>query len=97
MVAENVFENRFSHLSCLSDMGAKIRVLGNVALIEGVKRLKGAEVVANDLRAGASLVLAGLSAKGQTLVHGVQHVERGYLDFHKKLEILGANIKLIDC
>ncbi len=92
VVVENVFEKRFSHISSLVDMGADIKVKGKRAYINGVDRLKGAKVCANDLRGGASLILAGLNAEGQTTISNVFHIERGYFEFDKKLRGLGADI-----
>ena len=77
-------------------MGAKIRIEGNTAIIEGVKELQGAPVMASDLRAGAALVLAGLSAKGETEVRRIYHVDRGYEKIEEKLKVLGANIERIE-
>ena len=94
VITENVFENRFSHVSELLKMGAIISVKGKRATVNGVKQLHGAKVSASDLRGGASLVLAGLNAEGQTEVFGVNHIERGYLNIDKKLRSLGARIKL---
>ncbi len=96
IVAENVFEKRFSHVSSLIDMGADITVKGKKAYINGVERLCGANVYAKDLRGGAALVLAGLNADGQTLVNDIEHIKRGYFEFDKKLNSLGAEIKKID-
>ena len=96
VVVENVFEKRLSHVSALIDMGADITVKGKRAYINGVNRLKGANVVANDLRGGAALVLAGLNAEGQTIVDNIFHVERGYFEFDKKLNAIGADIVKID-
>ncbi|MBQ3597561.1 MAG: UDP-N-acetylglucosamine 1-carboxyvinyltransferase [Clostridia bacterium] len=96
IVIESMYENRFSHLNGLKQMGADVHVFKNVAFIQGVKRLQGAKVFANDLRGGAALTIAGLCARGQTLMCGVEHVERGYLDYDKKLAMLGASIKTID-
>ena len=95
VVVENVFENRFTHVSSLIDMGADIKIKGKRASISGVNKLKGANVSANDLRGGAALVLAGLNAEGQTIVNNISHIERGYYDFDKKLNSLGADITKI--
>jgi len=92
IVEETVFENRFNHVLSLVDMGADIKVKGKRAFIKGVDRLKGTQVRANDLRGGASLVLAGLNAEGQTTVCDIFHIERGYFEFDKKLRLLGADI-----
>ncbi|MDX2346314.1 MAG: UDP-N-acetylglucosamine 1-carboxyvinyltransferase [Legionella sp.] len=92
-VVENIFENRFMHVQELQRMGAKIRLNGNTAIIKGVERLTGAPVMATDLRASASLVLAGLSAEGETLVERIYHVDRGYERIEEKFSVLGADIK----
>ncbi len=92
MVEENIFEDRFKHLGQLTRMGAKHRVSGRVAIIEGVESLTGADVVASDLRAGACLVIAGLMAQGQTRVTGLIHIDRGYDHLADKLRSLGADI-----
>ncbi len=92
-ITENVFENRFGYTKELIKMGARLSIKGNVATVKGVEKLQGAKVNAKDLRGGAALVLAGLSAEGQTEVYGVEHVERGYYFFEEKLRSLGANIR----
>ena len=91
-VVENVFENRFMHVQELNRMGANINVVGNVAFIRGVDKLVGTQVMATDLRASASLILAGLAAEGETVVHRVYHIDRGYECIEEKLRLLGANI-----
>ena len=91
-VVENIFENRFMHVQELQRMGANIRVNGNSAMLTGVEYLTGAPVMATDLRASASLILAGLAAKGETTVQRVYHVDRGYERIEHKLNSLGANI-----
>ena len=91
-ITENVFENRFNHVNELVKMGADISIKGKTATVKGVKRLKGANVVATDLRGGASLVLAGLNAEGKTTVENICYIERGYCAFDKKLRSLGADI-----
>ncbi|EOD01262.1 UDP-N-acetylglucosamine 1-carboxyvinyltransferase [Caldisalinibacter kiritimatiensis] len=93
VICETIFENRFKHVEELVRMGANIKTIGKVAVVKGVKELTGANVSAKDLRGGASLVLAGLAAKGVTKVNNIYHIERGYDDFHKKLASLGADIK----
>ena len=95
-ITENIFEMRFKHASELRKMGADITLCGRMAIVNGVKALSGAEVFAEDLRGGASLVLAGLSADGQTIVNDIHHIERGYLDMDKKLRSLGADIVKIE-
>jgi len=96
LITETVFENRFMHVPELIRMGANITVHGSSALIRGVKHLKGADVMATDLRASASLVMAGLIAKGKTTVHEIQHLERGYEDIVVKLSQIGADLRKID-
>ncbi len=93
VVTENLFENRFMHLHELARMGADISIEGNRAIIRGVPTLKGAPVTATDLRASASLVLAGLGAAGQTQVHDVHYIDRGYECIEEKLSHLGARIR----
>ena len=92
-VVESVFENRFMHVQELVRMGADIDINGNTAIINGVKNLTGAPVMATDLRASASLILAGLVAKGETIVDRIYHIDRGYECIEEKLTKLGANIK----
>ena len=92
-VVESVFENRFMHVQELVRMGADIDINGNTAIIKGVKDLTGAPVMATDLRASASLILAGLVAKGQTIVDRIYHIDRGYECIEEKLTKIGANIK----
>ncbi|KTC85599.1 MULTISPECIES: UDP-N-acetylglucosamine 1-carboxyvinyltransferase [Legionella] len=92
-VIENIFENRFMHVQELQRMGAQIHLNGNTAIITGVEKLTGAPVMATDLRASASLILAGLAAEGETVVERVYHVDRGYERIEEKFSILGADIK----
>ncbi|MBI3014558.1 MAG: UDP-N-acetylglucosamine 1-carboxyvinyltransferase [Candidatus Tectomicrobia bacterium] len=92
VITETVFENRFMHVAELKRMGADISVVGNTARVKGVARLSGAPVMATDLRASASLVLAGLVAEGETTVSRVYHLDRGYEGLEKKLAALGARI-----
>ncbi len=94
-VTENVFENRFMHVQEIARMGGKISLRGNTAIIEGTKDLVGAPVMATDLRASASLVLAGLVAKGTTQIDRIYHIDRGYERIEEKLNILGADIERI--
>jgi UDP-N-acetylglucosamine 1-carboxyvinyltransferase len=89
---ETIFENRYKHASQLIRMGANINVDGRVAVIKGVNKLYGAHVAAMDLRGGAALVLAGLAAEGDTIVDNIYHVDRGYEDFEKSLQSIGASI-----
>lgn len=93
VVTETIFENRFMHVQELRRLGADIEVEGNTAIVHGVSGLQGANVMATDLRASASLVLAGLVAKGETLVDRVYHLDRGYECIEEKLSQLGARIK----
>ena len=92
LVTETIFENRFMHVSELSRMGADIHVDGRTAVIQGVRELSGAPVMATDLRASASLVLAGLAARGETQINRVYHIDRGYERIEQKLQALGARI-----
>ena len=92
-ITETVFENRFMHVQEMQRMGAKIRLEGNTAICEGVQRLTGAPVMATDLRASASLVLAGLVANGETVVDRIYHIDRGYENIEEKLAGLGARIR----
>ncbi|MBE19600.1 MAG: UDP-N-acetylglucosamine 1-carboxyvinyltransferase [Gammaproteobacteria bacterium] len=94
-VTENIFENRFMHVQEIARMGGKISLKGNTAVIEGIKNLVGAPVMATDLRASASLVLAGLVAEGQTQIDRIYHIDRGYERIEEKLNILGADIQRI--
>jgi UDP-N-acetylglucosamine 1-carboxyvinyltransferase len=94
-VVETVFENRFMHVQELSRMGADIAIDGHTAVVRGKPRLSGADVMATDLRASASLVLAGLRAEGKTTVHRVYHLDRGYEALEKKLASLGASIRRV--
>jgi len=94
-LTETVFENRFMHVQELQRMGADIRVEGNTAIIRGVDRLTAAPVMATDLRASASLVIAGLVAEGDTLVDRIYHIDRGYECIEEKLTQLGAKIRRV--
>ncbi|MBT8363580.1 MAG: UDP-N-acetylglucosamine 1-carboxyvinyltransferase, partial [Deltaproteobacteria bacterium] len=95
MISETIFENRFIHVSELRRMGADVQVSGNVAIVKGVPRLSAAQVMATDLRASASLILAGLVANGKTVVNRVYHLDRGYQSLEKKFAALGAAIKRV--
>ena len=95
VISENIFENRFMHVPELDRMGADITIQGNSAVVKGVKRLSGAPVMATDLRASASLILAGLRAEGRTDIQRVYHLDRGYERLERKLRPLGANIRRI--
>ncbi len=92
VISETIFENRFMHANELMRMGADITIQGNTAIVRGKEILKGAELMASDLRASASLILAGLRAAGTTVVHRIYHLDRGYEKFDKKLESLNAII-----
>ena len=94
-VIETIFENRLIQVHELNRMGANIHLEGNTAIIKGVERLKGAPVMASDLRASASLVIAGMVADGETLIDRIYHIDRGYECIEEKLQILGANIQRV--
>mgnify|MGYP003537372959 FL=1 len=95
MVTETIFENRFMHVPELVRMGADIELQGNVAICRDTEQLKGAQVMATDLRASASLVLAGFVAEGTTMVERIYHIDRGYEDIEHKLQGLGGCIERI--
>jgi len=95
VITENIFENRFMLAAELNRMGADISIEGHHALVRGVTRLQGAPVSCSDLRAGAALVLAGIAADGQTRVHEIEHIDRGYENFVGKLQNLGAQISRV--
>jgi len=95
VITETVYDGRMGHVSELWKMGANIEVEGNTAIITGVEKLTGAPVVANNLRAGAALVVAGLSAEGRSVVYGMEHVMRGYSNIHQKLRALDAKVELV--
>jgi UDP-N-acetylglucosamine 1-carboxyvinyltransferase len=92
-VTETIFENRFMHAHELQRLGADIRLEGNTAVVQGVAQMSGAPIMATDLRASACLVLAGLVAKGDTVVDRVYHIDRGYENIEEKLGVLGAKIR----
>lgn len=94
-IVETIFENRFMHVQELQRMGAQIQLNGNTAIINGVEKLTGAPVMATDLRASASLILAGLVAEGETAVERIYHVDRGYERIEEKLSLLGADIRRV--
>lgn len=96
IVTESIFENRFKYVDELTRMGASIKVEGNTAIIDGVKKYTGASITAPDLRAGAALVIAGLAAEGITVVDDIKFIQRGYEDFHLKLKALGAQIEMVN-
>jgi len=93
MVTETIFENRFMHVNEMLRLGAKIEVDGHTAVVHGVPRLSGATVMATDLRASASLVIAGLVAEGDTVVDRIYHLDRGYDRMEAKLRRIGADIE----
>lgn len=92
IIIETIFESRYKHVDELLKMGANIRIDGRMAVIKGVGRLNGAQVVARDLRGGAALILAGLAANGETSISGLDHIDRGYYKVEEKLASLGADI-----
>jgi UDP-N-acetylglucosamine 1-carboxyvinyltransferase len=95
VLTETIFENRFMHALELQRLGADIEISGNAAVVKGVAQLDGATVMATDLRASASLVIAGLAARGETVVERIYHLDRGYERIEEKLSQLGARIKRI--
>ena len=94
-ITESVFENRFMHVQELQRMGAKVHLEGNTVISQGIERLTGAQLMATDLRASASLVLAGLVARGETIVERIYHIDRGYETIEEKLSLLGARIRRV--
>ncbi len=92
VISENIYENRFKHVAELRRMGADITVTNNLAVVKGMPRLMGAEVISSDLRAAAALIIAGLAAQGTTHVMGLEHLDRGYDHLEDKLKSIGANI-----
>lgn len=94
IIVENIFENRYKYTQELNKMGAKITVEGKSAIIRGTRKLYGATIRATDLRGGAALVLAGLAAKGTTVVENIEYILRGYEDFDKKIRALGGDIEI---
>jgi UDP-N-acetylglucosamine 1-carboxyvinyltransferase len=94
-VTETIFENRFMHVQELARLGADIEVEGNAAIVKGVGHLDGATVMATDLRASASLVVAGLVARGVTTIDRIYHLDRGYERIEEKLSRLGARIRRV--
>src|SRR3546814_6454224 len=95
MITETIFENRFMHVPELMRMGANITVHGGSAMVRGVRALTGAPVMATDLRASVSLVLAGLAAEGETVVNRIYHLDRGYERLEEKLAACGADIESV--
>jgi UDP-N-acetylglucosamine 1-carboxyvinyltransferase len=96
VVTESIFENRFKYVDELTRMGASIKVEGSSAIVEGVNKYTGATVSAPDLRAGAALVIAALTADGISTIEDIKYIERGYEDFDKKLRELGAHIEKVE-
>jgi UDP-N-acetylglucosamine 1-carboxyvinyltransferase len=96
MVTENLFEARFRFVNELARLGADVKINGHHCLVRGKTQLSGAPVEATDVRAGASLVLAGLVAEGGTTVHEIHHIERGYANFVENLQSLGAKINKLN-
>jgi len=95
-IVENIFEDRFNHVAELQRMGATITLNARTAMIEGVEQLSGAPLFATDLRAGAALIVAALAAEGESQVHNIEYVDRGYEFFEQKLRALGADIRRVD-
>jgi len=95
VITERVFPDRFTHVGELNRMGGRVRKEGSTAVVEGVKELQGAPVMASDLRASAALVLAGLVAKGTTKIDRVYHIDRGYEKIEQKLAAVGADIERV--
>jgi UDP-N-acetylglucosamine 1-carboxyvinyltransferase len=95
IISETIFENRFMHVQELQRLGADIRIDGHTAVVRGDERLTGAPVMATDLRASATLVLAGLVAEGETTIDRIYHLDRGYENIEAKLSALGARIRRI--
>ena len=94
-VIETIFENRFMHALEMQRMGAKIQIEGNTAIVTGIATLKAAPVMATDLRASASLVIAALMAEGDTLIDRIYHIDRGYECIEEKMQLLGAKIRRV--
>ena len=95
MITETIFENRMMHVQELVRLGAVIDVEGNAAIVKGVAKLTGANVMATDLRASACLVIAGLMAEGETTIDRIYHLDRGYEEIEQKLSALGARIRRV--
>ena len=92
-ITENIFENRFMHVPELMRMGGRLEEKGNTVIVQGVEQFQGASVMATDLRASASLVLAALNAQGYTEIRRIYHLDRGYEELDKKLNNLGAQVR----
>jgi UDP-N-acetylglucosamine 1-carboxyvinyltransferase len=95
VIRETIFENRFMHVQELARLGADIKLQGDTATVKGVKQLRGAQVMATDLRASVSLVIAGLMAEGQTTINRVYHLDRGFERLEQKLSRCGAEVERI--
>ena len=95
-IVENIFENRFNHVGELQRMGANIVINDRTAMVEGVEKLCGAPLYASDLRAGAALIVAALSAEGRSEIHNIEYIDRGYEYFEQKLRALGADITRVE-
>ena len=95
IIQESIFENRFMHVAELNRMGAKIKILGNKAIVKGNVKFNAAQLMATDLRASVSLILAALTARGKSIINRIYHLDRGYSQIDKKLKIIGAKIKRI--
>ena len=95
VIEENVFENRFTQVGSLTQMGANVRVSGRMAVVQGVEQLHGMRVAARDLRGGAALVLAGLCAHGETVVENAEFIDRGYARLEDTLCALGAKVERV--
>ena len=95
-IKEDIFENRFMHVSELNRMGAQISIKGNKAIVSGQIKFEPAELMATDLRASVSLVLAALSAKGKSVINRIYHLDRGYENIEKKLNKVGAKIRRVN-
>lgn len=93
IIEETIFENRFKHVGEFMKMGADIKIVGKAAIVEGTEKIYGAEVSATDLRGGAALVIAGLSAEGRTIIDSLHHIDRGYEELERNLSLLGGKIK----
>ena len=94
-IVENIFENRFMHISELIRMGANVKQIGSKVIVKKCKKLRGAEVMATDLRASSCLVIAALMADGKTTINRVYHLDRGYENLEQKLKLCGAQIKRV--
>jgi UDP-N-acetylglucosamine 1-carboxyvinyltransferase len=95
VIKETIFENRYMHVAELKRMGADISTEGGIATIRGVEKLKGAPIMATDLRASASLVVAALCAKGESIIHRIYHLDRGYDHMDEKLRRIGAQVERV--